>query len=82
MAGAEGWPETDWLRPWRPTGDRSDRPVKGEAQEVAGLPFLVWLIVHVRPVRPGPRPSSARSGCRRAWCASISSATTCGGCRS
>lgn len=20
MAGAEGWPETEWLKPWRPTG--------------------------------------------------------------
>jgi len=22
MAGAEGWPETDWLKPWRPAADR------------------------------------------------------------
>lgn len=21
MAGAEGWPETDWLKPWRPPGE-------------------------------------------------------------
>jgi hypothetical protein len=21
MAGAEGWPETDWLKPWRPKVD-------------------------------------------------------------
>jgi uncharacterized damage-inducible protein DinB len=23
MAGAEGWPETDWIKPWRPTVDAS-----------------------------------------------------------
>ena len=23
MAGAEGWPETDWIKPWRPAGEKA-----------------------------------------------------------
>jgi len=29
VAGREAWPETDWLKPWRPATDRAPRPARG-----------------------------------------------------
>jgi uncharacterized damage-inducible protein DinB len=31
MAGAEGWPETDWLKPWRPTAQEKEKEQRPEA---------------------------------------------------
>lgn len=35
MAGAEGWPETEWIKPWRPPAGRAEQD-SGVASDVAG----------------------------------------------
>lgn len=33
MAGAEGWPATDWLQPWEPPVSREDDSIRPELNQ-------------------------------------------------